>query len=254
MLTRLSHEHEIARQILDYRLCTKLKSTYLDMLPGAIFSRTGRIHTYYEQAVAATGRMQSSGPNLQNIPIRTERGREIRKAFVPSPGGFTLLSADYSQIELRIIAEISGDERMTRAFATGEDIHTVTASRVYGVPPEMVTADMRRQSKTVNFGIIYGISAFGLSERLGLPRKLAGGNDRTVFRGIPGGPDLHGRNRGIRARQRLRRDHDGETPLPEGHQLPQRGGAQGRRAQRHQLAYSGIGRRHDQDRHGEDPP
>ena len=186
VLTRLAHEHEIARQILDYRLCTKLKSTYLDMLPGAVFDRTGRIHTYYEQAVAATGRMQSSGPNLQNIPIRTERGREIRRAFVPSPGDYTLLSADYSQIELRIIAEISGDERMNRAFVTGEDIHTVTASRVYGAPPEMVTADMRRQSKTVNFGIIYGISAFGLSERLGLPRKLAGEMIEQYFEEYPG--------------------------------------------------------------------
>ena len=116
VLTRLSHEHEIAQQILDYRLCTKLKSTYLDMLPGAIFHQTARIHTHYEQAVAATGRMQSSGPNLQNIPIRTEQGREIRKAFVPGGPEYTLLSADYSQVELRVIAEISGDERMNDAF------------------------------------------------------------------------------------------------------------------------------------------
>ena len=186
VLTRLSHEHEIAKQILNYRLCTKLKSTYLDMLPGAIFERTGRVHTYYDQAVAATGRMQSSGPNLQNIPIRTEQGREIRKAFVPSEGDYTLLAADYSQIELRIIAEISEDQRMTKAFITGEDIHAVTASRVYGVPPEMVTDDMRRQSKTVNFGIIYGISAFGLSERLGLPRQLASDMIEQYFEEYPG--------------------------------------------------------------------
>ena len=186
VLTRLSHEHEIARQILHYRLCTKLKSTYLDMLPGAIFSRTGRVHTHYEQAVAATGRMQSSNPNLQNIPIRTEQGREIRKAFVPSGPEYTLLAADYSQIELRIIAEICGDERMNQAFRDAEDIHTVTASRIYGVPPEMVDDDMRRQSKTVNFGIIYGISAFGLSERLGLPRKLGQQMIEQYFEEYPG--------------------------------------------------------------------
>ncbi|MFP6590804.1 MAG: DNA polymerase I, partial [Candidatus Latescibacterota bacterium] len=186
VLTRLSHEHEIARQILDYRLCTKLKSTYLDMLPGAIFSKTGRIHTSYEQAVAATGRMQSSGPNLQNIPIRTEQGREIRKAFVPGGPGYTLLSADYSQIELRIIAEICGDRRMNEAFFEEEDIHTVTASRIYNVPPSMVDDDMRRQSKTVNFGIIYGISAFGLSERLGLPRKVGQQFIEQYFEEYPG--------------------------------------------------------------------
>ncbi len=186
VLTKLSHEHEIARQILDYRLCTKLKSTYLDMLPGTIFPQTGRVHTYYEQAVAATGRMQSSNPNLQNIPIRTERGREIRMAFVPGGDDYTLLTADYSQIELRVIAEMSGDERMNRAFRTGEDIHTVTASRVYEVPPDEVTDDMRRKSKTVNFGIIYGISAFGLSERLGLPRGTASEMIEHYFEEYPG--------------------------------------------------------------------
>lgn len=186
VLTRLSHKHEIARQILDYRLCTKLKSTYLDMLPGTIFPETGRIHTHYEQAVAATGRMQSSDPNLQNIPVRTEQGREIRKTFVPGADEYTLLCADYSQIELRVIAEISGDERMTRAFQEGEDIHTVTASRVYGVLPEAVTADMRRQSKTVNFGIVYGISAFGLAERLGIMRSEAAQMIEHYFEEYPG--------------------------------------------------------------------
>ena len=173
VLTRLAIRHEIAREILSYRLCTKLKSTYLDMLPGAIHPPTGRIHTHYEQAVAATGRLQSSNPNLQNIPVRTEQGREIRRAFVPRGPGFALLSADYSQIELRVIAEMSGDERMIAAFKTGEDIHTVTASRIFCVPQGEVTDDMRRQSKTVNFGIIYGISAFGLAERMYLSRAEA---------------------------------------------------------------------------------
>ena len=186
VLTRLSHEHEIAARILDHRLCTKLKSTYLDMLPGAIFPGTGRVHTHYEQAVAATGRMQSSGPNLQNIPIRTEQGREIRKAFVPGGPEYTLLAADYSQVELRIIAEICGDERMNRAFREREDIHAVTASRIWGVPEEMVDDEMRRQAKTVNFGIIYGISAFGLSERLGLPRKLGQQFIEQYFEEYPG--------------------------------------------------------------------
>lgn len=186
VLTRLSHEHEIARQILHYRLCTKLKSTYLDMLPGAIFPRTGRVHTHYEQSVAATGRMQSSNPNLQNIPIRTEQGREIRRAFVAEGPEWTLLAADYSQIELRIIAEICGDERMNQAFTDEEDIHTVTASRLYSLPPEMVDEDMRRQSKTVNFGIIYGISAFGLSERLGIPRNLGHQMIEQYFEEYPG--------------------------------------------------------------------
>jgi DNA polymerase-1 len=186
VLTRLAHKHEIARQILDYRTCTKLKSTYLDMLPGTIFPATGRIHTHYEQAVAATGRMQSSDPNLQNIPVRTERGREIRKAFVPGGDEYTLLCADYSQIELRVIAEICKDERMIRAFQEGEDIHTVTASRVYGVPPEVVTSEMRRQSKTVNFGIVYGISAFGLAERLGIMRGEAAQMIEHYFEEYPG--------------------------------------------------------------------
>ena len=186
VLTRLSHEHEIAARILEHRLCTKLKSTYLDMLPGAIFPGSGRVHTHYEQAVAATGRMQSSGPNLQNIPIRTEQGREIRKAFVPGGPEYTLLAADYSQIELRIIAQICGDERMNRAFREREDIHAVTASRIWGVPPEMVDDEMRRQAKTVNFGIIYGISAFGLSERLGLPRKLGQQFIEQYFDEYPG--------------------------------------------------------------------
>ena len=126
--------------------------------------RTGRIHTSYNQAVAATGRLSSDKPNLQNIPIRTERGREIRKAFIPRNEKYTLLSADYSQIELRIIAELSGDESMIEAFRQGLDIHTATASKVYGVPLEEVNKDQRRNAKMVNFGIVYGISSFGLSE------------------------------------------------------------------------------------------
>jgi len=173
VLQKLINKHPIVQLMLDYRSLTKLKSTYVDTLPDMVNPRTGRIHTSYNQAVAATGRLSSNNPNLQNIPIRTERGREIRKAFVPRNENYTLLSADYSQIELRIIAHLSGDEGMIEAFRDGLDIHTATASRVYGVSLEEVTSHMRRNAKTVNFGIVYGISAFGLSERLNIPRGEA---------------------------------------------------------------------------------
>ncbi len=173
ILIKLVNKHPIISKILEYRSLTKLKSTYIDALPCLVNPRTGRIHTTYNQAVAATGRLSSNNPNLQNIPIRSERGREIRKAFVPRNEKFVLLSADYSQIELRIIAELSGDTVMLDAFRNGIDIHTATAARIYNVDIAHVTKDMRRNAKTVNFGIIYGISAFGLSERLNIPRKEA---------------------------------------------------------------------------------
>jgi DNA polymerase-1 len=173
ILIKLVNKHPIINLILEYRSLAKLKSTYIDALPCLVNPRTGRIHTTYNQAVAATGRLSSNNPNLQNIPIRTERGREIRKAFVPRNENFVLLSADYSQIELRIIADLSGDPVMLDAFNYGLDIHTATAARIYNVEIAQVTRDMRRNAKTVNFGIIYGISAFGLSERLNIPRKEA---------------------------------------------------------------------------------
>lgn len=173
ILQKLENKHPIIQNILDYRSLTKLKSTYVDTLPELVNPRTGRIHTSYNQAVAATGRLSSNNPNLQNIPVRTERGREIRKAFVPRNPDYVLLAADYSQIELRIIASMSGDKAMLEAFNRGLDIHTATASKVYGVDLDGVTRDMRRNAKTVNFGIVYGISAFGLAERLNIPRKEA---------------------------------------------------------------------------------
>lgn len=173
ILQKLVNKHPIIEKILDFRSLTKLKSTYVDSLPEMCNQKTGRIHTSYNQAVAATGRLSSNNPNLQNIPIRTERGREIRKAFVARNDDFVLLSADYSQIELRIIASLSEDEGMLHAFNNGLDIHTATAAKVYGVEIEEVTPEMRRNAKTVNFGIVYGISAFGLSERLNIPRKEA---------------------------------------------------------------------------------
>ena len=171
ILVKLVNKHPIISKILEYRSLTKLKSTYVDVLPTFVSPRDGRIHTSYNQAVAATGRLSSNNPNLQNIPIRTDKGREIRKAFVPRNDQFILLSADYSQIELRIIAHISGDKAMIEDFRSGHDIHTATASKVYGISMDDVTKEMRRNAKTVNFGIIYGISSFGLSERLNIPRK-----------------------------------------------------------------------------------
>lgn len=181
ILIKLAGKHSIIQKILDYRSLTKLKSTYIDALPLLVNPRTGRIHTSYNQAVAATGRLSSNNPNLQNIPIRTERGREIRKAFVPRSPKHVLVSADYSQIELRIISEISRDVEMQEAFRQGIDIHTATASRIYNVDIAEVTKDMRRNAKMVNFGIIYGISAFGLSERLNIPRKEAADIIRQYF-------------------------------------------------------------------------
>ncbi|NVO19598.1 MAG: DNA polymerase I [Bacteroidetes bacterium] len=186
VLAKLAHKHPIVQTVLDYRSLTKLKSTYVDTLPTLVNPKTGRIHTSYNQAVAATGRLSSNNPNLQNIPIRTERGREIRKAFVPRNEEFTLLSADYSQIELRIIASISKDAAMIEAFRQGMDIHTATAANIYGISPAEVDRDQRRNAKSVNFGIIYGISAFGLSENLSIPRKEAAEIIEQYFIKFPG--------------------------------------------------------------------
>ncbi len=173
VLSALAHKSDIVKDILDFRQMQKLKSTYVDALPLMINPKTGRVHTSYNQAVAATGRLSSNNPNLQNIPIKTERGREVRKAFIPRDDDHVILSADYSQIELRLIAEISKDEAMMDAFLKGLDIHTATAAKVYGVALEEVDSTKRRNAKAVNFGIIYGQSAFGLSQSLGIPRKEA---------------------------------------------------------------------------------
>ena len=173
VLAKLANKHQIVEDILVFRELSKLKSTYVDALPLMLNKRTNRVHTSYNQAVAVTGRLSSNNPNLQNIPIRTDRGREVRKAFVAKDEDHVLMSADYSQIELRIIAAISGDVHMIEAFQQGLDIHAATAAKVYGVDLADVTADMRRNAKSVNFGIIYGVSAFGLSENLGIARGEA---------------------------------------------------------------------------------
>jgi DNA polymerase-1 len=173
VLSYLAKDHPIIKQVLDYRGLAKLKSTYVDALPLQVEESTGRVHTDYMQTVAATGRLSSNNPNLQNIPIRTERGRQVRKAFVPRNDEYTLLAADYSQIELRIIAALSEEETMIEAFKNGEDIHASTASKVFNVPLEEVTREQRSNAKTVNFGIIYGVSAFGLSNQTDLSRGEA---------------------------------------------------------------------------------
>ena len=183
-LSKLVGDHPIVSHILEYRACTKLKSTYVDKLP-ALIDANGRVHTTFAQAFTETGRLSSSDPNLQNIPIRTERGKLIRKAFVERDANHVLVSADYSQIELRIMAAMSGDRAMLDAFRRGEDIHRDTASRVYGVMPAFVTPEQRAKCKMVNFGIIYGISAFGLSQRLKVPRKEAAELIDAYFRLYP---------------------------------------------------------------------
>jgi len=173
VLAKLANQHKICDDILSFRELTKLKNTYVDALPALINPKTGRVHTSYAQAVAVTGRLSSNNPNLQNIPVRTERGREIRKAFIPRDADHVLLSADYSQIELRIVAGISGDVNMCEAFKSGTDIHTATAAKVFNVDPKEVTKEMRYKAKSVNFGIIYGQGAFGLAENLSIPRSEA---------------------------------------------------------------------------------
>ena len=187
VLLKLASKHQIVDDILAFRELTKLKSTYVDALPQMINRKTGRVHTSYAQAVAVTGRLSSNNPNLQNIPIRTERGREIRKAFIPRNDEFLLLSADYSQIELRIVAAISGDPNMCAAFLEGKDIHTATAAKVFGVDEKDVTKEMRYKAKSVNFGIIYGQGAFGLADNLGISRGEAKeiiDNYKAQFAGI----------------------------------------------------------------------
>ena len=172
VLTALARNHELPAEILAYRSMAKLKSTYIDALPLLVNPDTGRIHTSYNQTVTATGRLSSSNPNLQNIPIRTLEGKRIRQAFI-SPEGWEIVSADYSQIELRVLAHLSEDSALIEAFAAGEDIHSRTASDIFGVFPEMINEDMRRQAKVINFGVLYGMSAFGLAQQLGVSQKLA---------------------------------------------------------------------------------
>jgi DNA polymerase-1 len=185
VLEELADSHELPRLILEYRGLAKLKSTYIDKLPGQVNPQTGRVHTSYHQAVAATGRLSSTDPNLQNIPIRTPEGRRIRQAFI-APPGHLLMAADYSQIELRIMAHLSGDADLLRAFAEDRDIHQATAAEVFGLPLEQVSADQRRSAKAINFGLIYGMSAFGLARQLGIDRGSAQQYVDLYFQRYPG--------------------------------------------------------------------
>ncbi len=185
VLSKLADRHPVVNYILDYRAMQKLLNTYVEALPGLIDPKTGKVHTSFDQAWVSTGRLSSKNPNLQNIPVRDERGKEIRKAFIPSDENHILLSADYSQIELRLMAHLSGDARMIEAFCSGEDIHTATAAKIFKVAENAVTSAMRSSAKTANFGIIYGISAFGLSQRLNISRTEAADLIRGYFETYP---------------------------------------------------------------------
>lgn len=200
VLQELAHDYPLPKVIMEYRTLSKLKSTYTDQLPGQIHARTGRVHTSYHQAVAATGRLSSQDPNLQNIPIRTEEGRKVRKAFI-APTGYKLIAADYSQIELRIMAHLSHDEGLVRAFKYGEDIHRATAAEVFSVPIENVRDFQRRSAKAINFGLIYGMSAFGLARQLGISRGDAQDYINRYFERYPGVRDYMDRTRRLAAEQ-----------------------------------------------------
>jgi DNA polymerase-1 len=186
VLEELARVHPLPAKILEFRQYAKLKNTYIDALPQMVCPETGRVHASFNQVVAATGRLSSSDPNLQNIPVRTQQGREIRSAFVPGREGWTLLAADYSQIELRVLAHFSGDKQLCEAFTRDEDIHVRVASQVNGVPLEQVTSEMRRAAKAVNFGVIYGQSAFGLARGLGIEQAEAEKFIDSYFGGYPG--------------------------------------------------------------------
>jgi DNA polymerase-1 len=185
VLEELADIYPLPKIILEYRALAKLRSTYTEKLPEQINARTGRVHTSYHQAVAATGRLSSTDPNLQNIPIRSPEGRRIRQAFIPPPG-CVLLAADYSQIELRIMAHLSGDEGLRRAFEADGDVHRATAAEVFGTTPELVSSDQRRSAKAINFGLIYGMSAFGLARQLGIERSAAAKYVELYFARYPG--------------------------------------------------------------------
>ena len=213
VLAELAQEYDLPRVLMDYRGMSKLKSTYTDKLPEQINTRTGRVHTSYHQAVAATGRLSSTDPNLQNIPIRTPEGRRIRQAFV-APEGYRLLAADYSQIELRIMAHLSADEGLLRAFADGHDVHRATAAEVFGMPQDEVTADQRRSAKAINFGLMYGMSAFGLAKQLGIGESRRPRLREPVFCTVPGREGLYGRHPRHGAPAGLRRNGVRTTAVP----------------------------------------
>ncbi len=250
VLEELAERYPLPRIILEYRGLAKLRSTYTEKLPEQIDPKTGRVHTSYHQAVAVTGRLSSSDPNLQNIPIRTQEGRRIRQAFVAPPGQ-VLLSADYSQIELRIMAHLSGDESLRRAFVEEGDIHRATAAEVFGVATDEVTNDQRRAAKAINFGLIYGMSAFGLARQLGIERHAAQDYVTRYFGRYPGVRDYMERTRASARERGFVETVSGPPAVPAGHPLARPQPPAVRGAQRDQRADAGHGGRHHQA--GDDP-
>ena len=244
MLEELAEQgHELPQAILDWRQVSKLRSTYTDALPTYVDPKTQRVHTSYSLAATTTGRLSSSEPNLQNIPIRTEAGRKIRKAFVAAPG-HKLVSADYSQIELRLLAEVANVPALRQAFKDGIDIHAMTASEMFGVPVKDMPGEVRRRAKAINFGIIYGISAFGLANQLGIAREEAGAYIKKYFERFPGIRAYMDETREF-CREHGYVDHAvrAQMPLP-GHQGVESVDARLQRARRDQRAAAGHGRRH----------
>ncbi len=248
VLEKLALDHPLPKALLEHRALSKLKSTYTDKLPRMVNPRTGRVHTNYAQAVAVTGRLSSTDPNLQNIPVRTAEGRRIREAFIAPPGS-KIVSADYSQIELRIMAHLSGDRGLVEAFAAGEDIHRHTAAEVFGVAPGEVSSEQRRYAKVINFGLIYGMSAFGLAGNLGIERAAAAELHGPVLPALSRRRRVHGAHARRGPRARLRGDRVRAAAVAAGHRLGQPGAAAGRRAPGHQRAHAGHGRGPHQARH-----
>ena len=244
--------HEVPKLLIEYRELAKLKSTYVDALPGYIHPDTGRIHTSFNQVGAATGRLSSADPNLQNIPVRTERGESIRRAFI-APPGCRLLVADYSQIELRLLAHFSGDPAFVEAFAQGGDIHRQTAAVIFGVPQDQVTGDMRSRAKTINFATIYGQGPFALSRQLGISQDEAKAFIRQYFERFAGVRAWLDRTVARGARARVRRDHLRPTPLHPRAQGQELQHPCIRRAHSDELPAPGVGRGPHQGRHDPHP-
>ena len=239
----------IAKKVLDWRGLAKLRGTYTDALPGYINPKTGRVHTSYAMASTSTGRLASTDPNLQNIPVRTEEGRRIRQAFIAAKGN-KLISADYSQIELRLLAHIADIPQLKKAFADNLDIHAMTASEIFGVPVKDMPAEVRRRAKAINFGIVYGISGFGLANQLGIAAKRGQRLHQEIFRPLSRHPRLYGRHQAIRPHPWLCRN-----PVRAAHPYPRNqfqdsGLSRRGRARRDQCADPGRGRRHHPPRHG----
>ncbi len=240
--------HDIAKKVLAWRTLSKLRGTYTDALPTYVNPQTGRVHTSYAMASTSTGRLSSNDPNLQNIPIRTEEGRKIRTAFI-APKGSKLVSADYSQIELRLLAHIADIPALRKAFSDGTDIHAMTASEIFGVPVKGMPPEVRRRAKAINFGIIYGISAFGLANQLGIARGEADDYIKKYFTRFPGIRDYMETTKAVRTRSRLCRNPVRAARAYPRNQIHQSGHARRGRARRHQRADSGHRRRHHPPRH-----